>query len=154
MMAAAAMGVTAFQKGLGTIHSLSHPIGAICGTHHGMTNAVFMPYVLAFNRAAIAGRIERLAAHCGMQPSFDGFLQRVLELRCGIGIPHTIRELGVDQALADRVAEMAIVDPTAGGNPVKLTLEAACAIFEAAYHGRIDLSRGCALLPGRREVRG
>jgi alcohol dehydrogenase class IV len=137
-MAAAAMGVTAFQKGLGAIHSLSHPIGAICGTHHGMTNAVFMPYVLAFNRAAIAGRIERLAAYCGMQASFDGFIQRVLELRCGIGVSHAIRELGVDHALADRIAEMTIVDQTAGGNPVKLTLEAVRAIFEAAYHGHIN----------------
>jgi alcohol dehydrogenase class IV len=137
MMAAAAMGATAFQKGLGAIHSLSHPIGALCGTHHGMTNAVFMPYVLAFNRAAITGRVERLAAYCGMQPGFDAFLQRVLELRRGIAVPHTIKELGVDHALADRIAEMAIVDPTAGGNPVRLTREAARAIFEAAYTGRV-----------------
>jgi alcohol dehydrogenase class IV len=136
MMAAAAMGSTAFQKGLGAIHSLSHPIGAICGTHHGMTNAVFMPYVLAFNRAAVADRIARLAAYCGLEPSFDGFLQWVLELRRTIGVPHTIKELGVDRALADRVADMAIVDPTAGGNPVELTRDGARAIFEAAYEGR------------------
>ncbi len=137
MMAAAAMGATAFQKGLGAIHSLSHPIGAICGTHHGMTNAVFMPYVLLFNRAAVTDRIERLAAYCGIAAGFDGFLQWVLELRRSVGVPHTIRELGVDYALADRVAEMAIVDPTAGANPVKLTGDAARAIFEAAYHGSL-----------------
>ncbi len=136
MMAAAAMGATAFQKGLGAIHALSHPIGAICGTHHGMTNAVFMPYVLTFNRAAVADRVARLAAYCGLEPSFDGFLQWVLELRRVIGVPHTIKELGVDQALADRVADMAIVDPTAGGNPVTLTRDGARAIFEAAYEGR------------------
>jgi alcohol dehydrogenase class IV len=139
MMAAAAMGATAFQKGLGAIHSLSHPIGSICGTHHGTTNAVFMPYVLMFNRAAVAERVGRLAAYCGLEPSFDGFLHWVLELRRAIGVPHTIRELGVDYALADRVADMAIVDPTAGGNPVKLTREAARAIFEAAYHGRLGV---------------
>jgi alcohol dehydrogenase class IV len=137
MMAAAAMGATAFQKGLGAMHSLSHPIGAICGTHHGMTNAVFMPYVLAFNRAAITERIERLAAYCGMAPSFEAFLQRVLDLRRDIGVPDTIRELGVDFALADRIAQMAIVDPTAGGNPVTLTREGARAIFEAAYAGQV-----------------
>ena len=137
MMAAAAMGATAFQKGLGAIHSLSHPIGSICGTHHGTTNAVFMPYVLAFNRAAIEERIARLAAYCGLESGFDGFLRRVLELRRSIGVPHTIRELGVDYALADRVAEMAIVDPTAGGNPVTLTRDGARAIFEAAYQGRV-----------------
>lgn len=135
MMAAAAMGSTAFQKGLGAIHALSHPIGALCGTHHGMTNAVFMPYVLAFNRDAVADRIARLAAYCGLEPSFDGFLQWVLSLRRVLGVPHTIKDLGVDWALADRVAEMAIVDPTAGGNPVKLTRDGARAIFEAAYEG-------------------
>jgi alcohol dehydrogenase class IV len=136
MMAAAAMGSTAFQKGLGAIHALSHPIGAICGTHHGMTNAVFMPYVLEFNREAIADRIARLAAYCGIAPSFDAFLQWVLQLRRGIGVPHTIKELGVDWALADRVADMAIVDPTASGNPVKLTHAGARRIFQAAYEGR------------------
>jgi len=136
MMAAAAMGATAFQKGLGAIHALSHPIGAICGTHHGLTNAVFMPYVLAFNRAAVADRVARLAAYCDLEPSFDGFLQWILELRRAIGVPHTIKELGVDQTLADRVADMAIVDPTAGGNPVTLTRDGARAIFEAAYEGR------------------
>jgi alcohol dehydrogenase class IV len=137
MMAAAAMGATAFQKGLGAIHSLSHPIGSICGTHHGTTNAVFMPYVLMFNRAAVAEQVGRLAAYCGLEPSFDGFLRWVLELRRNVGVPHTIRELGVDHALADRVADMAIVDPTAGGNPVKLTRDGARAIFEAAYQGRL-----------------
>jgi len=136
MMAAAAMGATAFQKGLGAIHALSHPIGAICGTHHGMTNAVFMPYVLAFNRTAVADRVAKLAAYCGLEPSFDGFLQWILELRRVVGVPHTIKELGVDHALADRVADMAIVDPTAGGNPVTLTRDGARAIFEAAYEGR------------------
>jgi alcohol dehydrogenase class IV len=136
MMAAAAMGATAFQKGLGAIHALSHPIGAICGTHHGMTNAVFMPYVLAFNRAAVADRVARLAAYCGLEPSFDAFLQWILELRRIVGVPHSIKDLGVDQALADRVADMAIVDPTAGGNPVTLTRDGARAIFEAAYEGR------------------
>ena len=137
MMAAAAMGATAFQKGLGAIHSLSHPIGAICGTHHGMTNAVFMPYVLVFNRAAVAERIERLSAYCGVERGFDGFLNHVLELRRKVGVPHTIRELGVDYALADRVSDMAIIDPTAGSNPVKLTRDAARALFEAAYEGRV-----------------
>jgi alcohol dehydrogenase class IV len=136
MMAAAALGSTAFQKGLGAIHALSHPIGAICGTHHGMTNAVFMPYVLEFNREAVADRVARLAAYCGLELSFDSFLQWVLELRRVVGVPHTIKELGVDWALADRVADMAIVDPTASGNPVRLTRDGARAIFQAAYEGR------------------
>src|SRR5690606_20882740 len=92
MMSAAAMGATAFQKGLGAIHSLSHPIGALYDTHHGMTNAVFMPYVLAFNRPAIEDRIVRLAAYCGIAGGFDGFAKAVLDLRAGLNVPNTLPE--------------------------------------------------------------
>ncbi len=137
MMAAAAMGATAFQKGLGAIHSLSHPVGALYDTHHGLTNAVFMPYVLVANRAAIEPRISRLAAYCGLEPSFDAFLEWVLELRKEIGIPHTIAELGVDESRLDLIAEMAIVDPTAGGNPVAVTKEMAKAVFVKALKGEV-----------------
>ena len=90
MMSAAAMGATAFQKALGAIHALSHPVGALYDTHHGLTNAVFMPYVLAFNRPAIEDKIARLAAYLGLAPTFDAFLAWVLELRAEIGIPHTL----------------------------------------------------------------
>ena len=135
MMAAAAMGSTAFQKGLGGMHALSHPIGALHNTHHGMTNAVFMPYVLAFNREAIEDRIARLAAYCGIQGGFDGYLAAILDLRRAIGVPHTLPELGIDRSKADLIVEMAIVDPTAGGNPLKLTAEAARALFDAAFDG-------------------
>lgn len=137
MMAAAAMGATAFQKGLGAIHSLSHPVGALYDTHHGLTNAVFMPYVLVFNRPAIEERIVRLAAYCGLNPSFNAFLKWVLDLRGEIAIPHTVAELGVDDARADLIADMAIVDPTAGGNPVELTKDAARSIFDRAFTGTV-----------------
>ncbi len=136
MMAAAAMGATAFQKGLGAMHALSHPIGALHGTHHGMTNAVFMPYVLEFNRATIAERIGRAAAYLGLAPSFDAFLSWVLALRAEVGAPHTLVALGVPLDQADRIVEMALVDPTAGGNPVALTREGARRIFDAAATGR------------------
>ena len=98
MMSAAAMGATAFQKALGAIHALSHPVGALYDTHHGLTNAVFMPYVLAFNRPAIEDKIVRLAAYLGLEPTFDAFLAWVLELRAEIGIPHTLAGLKVDDA--------------------------------------------------------
>jgi alcohol dehydrogenase len=137
MMAAAAMGATAFQKGLGAIHALSHPVGALYGTHHGMTNAVFMPYVLAFNREAIEPRIARLAAFLGLAPSFAAFLDWVLALRQEIGVPHTLAGLAVPLDEADRIAEMAINDPTAGGNPVALSKAGAREIFDAAATGRI-----------------
>ena len=95
MMSAAAMGATAFQKGLGAIHSLSHPIGALYDTHHGMTNAVFMPYVLAFNRAAIEERIARAAAYLGIAGGFDGFADAVLALRKELKVPHTVVHQGL-----------------------------------------------------------
>jgi len=138
MMAAAAMGATAFQKGLGGMHALSHPVGAVYDTHHGMTNATFMPYVLQFNRPAIEERITRLAAYMGLPtPGFDSFLAFVLKMRKDIGVPHTLGELGVDESKAGLIAEMAIVDPSAGGNPVPLDLKAAAAIFDAASKGRL-----------------
>ncbi len=137
LMAAAAMGATAFQKGLGAIHSLSHPVGSLHGTHHGMTNAVFTPYVLVFNRAAIEPRIERLSAYLGLRPSFEAFLEWVLALRGEIGVPHTLVAFGVPLDKADQVAEMALRDPTAGSNPVALTKESLRGIFDAAASGEL-----------------
>lgn len=137
MMSAAAMGATAFQKGLGAIHALSHPVGALHDTHHGMTNAVFMPYVLVVNRPAIEARIARLAGYLGLEPSFDAFLAAVLKLRADLGVPHTLKEFGVDGRHRDRIGDMAIVDPTAGGNPVELTRQRALDIFDRAMVGRL-----------------
>ena len=137
MMSAAAMGATAFQKGLGAIHSLSHPVGSLYDTHHGMTNAVFMPYVLAVNRDAIEGKIGRLAAYCGLSPTFEAFLNAILALRQKLGVPHTLRDFKVTGEKRDLIADMAIVDPTAGGNPRTLTKELALAIFDRAMEGRL-----------------
>lgn len=129
MMSAAAMGAVAFQKGLGAIHSLSHPVGAIYNTHHGMTNAVVMPPVLRFNRSAIEDKIVRAAAYLGISGGFDGFYDYVLKLREELGIPDKLSALGVGTDRIDEMSEMAIVDPTAGGNPVELTLDAAKKLF-------------------------
>ena len=137
MMSAAAMGATAFQKGLGAIHALSHPVGALYDTHHGMTNAVFMPYVLAVNHAAIEARIARLAAYLGLAPSFEAFQHAVLALRLRLDVPHTLAEFKVDNSKRELIGEMAIVDPTAGGNPIELTKERALEIFDRAMEGRV-----------------
>ena len=137
MMSAAAMGATAFQKGLGAIHALSHPVGALYDTHHGMTNAVFMPYVLVFNRPAIETKIARLAAYLGLGPNFDAFLAWVMELRRELGVPHTLKEFGVDDSKFDLVAKMAPEDPTAGGNPVPVTEAAAHTLLDKAYRGEM-----------------
>ena len=138
MLAASQMGSTAFQKGLGAIHSLSHPVGAVLDTHHGLTNAVAMPYVLVFNRSAIEAKIVRLARYLDLpRASFDGFMDWALALRREVGIPHTLAEIGVRAEHLDRFAAMAAEDPTAGGNPVKAGVAEMRAMYEAALHGRL-----------------
>ena len=131
MMSAAAMGAVAFQKGLGAIHSLSHPVGAVYNTHHGTTNAVVMPMVLDFNRAVIEDRIDRAAAYLGIGGGFTGFYSRVMELRASLSIPANLTELGVEEARLDELTEMALLDPSCGGNPVEMTRENTRDLFEA-----------------------
>ena len=131
MMSAAAMGAVAFQKGLGAIHALSHPIGAVYNTHHGMTNAVVMPPVLRMNRSVIEERIARAADYMGIGGGFDGFYDYVLKLRADLGVPDKLAELGVDRDRIDEMTAMALEDPSAGGNPVKMTVENTKALFEA-----------------------
>ncbi|KPK60248.1 MAG: alcohol dehydrogenase [Gammaproteobacteria bacterium SG8_31] len=132
MMSAAAMGATAFQRGLGAIHSLAHAIGALHNTHHGTTNAVLTPAVLRFNRPAVETQIDRLAAYLGIPDGFDGFHAFVVELNRELRIPENLRALGADTGRIEEYAKLAIVDPTAPGNPVPLTLDAAIALYEKA----------------------
>lgn len=129
MMSAAAMGATAFQKGLGAMHALSHPVGAVFNTHHGMTNAVVMPAVLRFNRPAIEERIGSLAAYLGIEGGFDGFYDAVMGMRAKLGVPDKLSILGVTADRTDDLAAMAVDDPSAGGNPVELTLDAAKSLY-------------------------
>ena len=138
MLAAASMGATAFQKGLGAIHALSHPVGALYDTHHGLTNAVFMPYVLAFNRKAVEERLARLAAYLGLpDPSFDAVMKWVMQLRDDFKVPHTLRDLGVGDDRLDELSEMAAEDPSAGGNPIPIGVPELKAMFVASLEGRI-----------------
>ncbi|MDJ0638929.1 MAG: iron-containing alcohol dehydrogenase [Paracoccaceae bacterium] len=123
MMSAAAMGATAFQKGLGAIHALSHPIGAIYHTHHGTTNAVCMPAVLQFNKSAIADRFDMAAAYLGISGGFDGFCAYVDNLNARMGIPKTLSDMGINSLDVDRVVRGALNDPSTGGNPVEMTAE-------------------------------
>ena len=131
MMSAAAMGAVAFQKGLGAIHSLSHPIGAVYNTHHGTTNAVVMPMVLEFNRSAIEDRINRAAAYLGFDGGFAGFHDQVMELRTLLSIPENLSAMGVQFADLDRLTEMALEDPSCGGNPIEMTAENTRRLFDA-----------------------
>ncbi len=137
MLAAAAMGATAFQKGLGAIHSLSHPIGAKFHAHHGLTNAVLMPYVLAYNRPAIEDGIALVAQSLGIPNGFDGFMQWVLDLREALKIPHTIASLKVTEDALDHLAAEAFLDPNTGDNPRPADEAAMRGMLQAAFAGKV-----------------
>ncbi|MBC8035719.1 MAG: iron-containing alcohol dehydrogenase [Rhizobiales bacterium] len=121
MLVASAMGATAFQRGLGAIHALSHPFGGLYDAHHGLLNGIVMPYVVKANRRKIEKDIERAAAYLGIKGGFNGFLKWILALRKEIGIPHKLSDIGIDTKRLEEVAAMAIKDPSAGGNPIPFT---------------------------------
>ena len=138
MQVASTMGATAFQKGLGAMHSMSHPCGAVYDTHHGLTNAVVMPYVLEFNRASIEDKMAALARYLGLGGTgFEAVQRWILELRARIGIPHTLNDIGVPSEAASRLAPMALVDPSSATNPVALTTSALVSLFENALEGNL-----------------
>ena len=139
MMIASTMGATAFQKGLGAMHSLSHPCGAVLNTQHGLTNAVVMPYVLERNREAIADKATDLARFLNLQnPSLDTLLKWVLELREQVAIPHTLAKIGVNDSHIEELSKMAAVDPTVGGNPIPLGFDDMAALYAKAISGNVQ----------------
>ncbi|WP_067561480.1 iron-containing alcohol dehydrogenase [Halofilum ochraceum] len=138
MLAAASMGSTAFQKGLGAVHAISHPVGAIYHTHHGLTNAVMLPYVMRFNHAAIADRMGPVAQALGLlDTSFDAVFNWVLQFRERLGVPHTLADLGVDDNRADEIGRLGEIDPPAAKNPVPVKAADLEGIFVNAVNGRL-----------------
>lgn len=138
MLAAASMGAAAFQKGLGAVHALAHPIGAVYDTHHGLTNAVLLPYVIRHNRAAIENRMVVVARVLGLNDtSADGVLEWVLAFRRQLGIPDRLERLNVSADRADEIGRMAERDPSAAGNPVPVNAAALATIFRNAVAGRL-----------------
>jgi len=138
MLVCSSMGATAFQKGLGGMHALAHPLGALFDAHHGMLNAILMPYVLKANRSAIEERMIRVTRYMGLADTgFDGFLNWVLALREQLSIPHTLAAIGIDDTEAEIVGRMAVADPSAGGNPLSFTEEQYRTLFINAVHGNI-----------------
>jgi alcohol dehydrogenase class IV len=138
LMAASTMGAAAFQKGLGAIHALSHPVGSLYDSHHGLTNAVFMPYVLAFNRPTIADKLAALARYLDLRPATaDSVIEWTIALRAELGIPHTLAALGVPREGLARLAPLAEVDQAREGNPRPLSRSDLLALFEAAHDGRL-----------------
>ena len=136
MLASSSMGSIAFQKGLGAIHSLSHPIGAIYNTHHGLTNAVFMPYVLIRNKEAIENKIVDLSRYLNLSnPSFNSFLDWILDLRKSLSIPHTLKELIEDDSNFEKMSVMALNDPSTASNPIKLNEKDFLKLYQNSYEG-------------------
>lgn len=121
MLVASSMGATAFQRGLGAIHAVSHPFGGLYDAHHGLLNGIVMPYVLKANRRKIEKDIDAAAAYLGIKGGFNGFLKWILGLRKEIGIPNKLADIGIDTKRLDEVAKMAVRDPSAGGNPIPFT---------------------------------
>jgi alcohol dehydrogenase class IV len=136
MLAAASMGAAAFQKGLGAVHAIAHPVGSWFDTHHGLTNAVLLPYVMRHNRPAIAVKSEHIARPLALaSPGFEALFDWVLEFRQTLGIPHSLAEIGVDAGKASVIGEQAARDPSAGGNPTPVDAAALERIFRAAVAG-------------------
>ena len=137
MLVSSPMGSTAFQKGLGAIHSLSHPINAVHDLHHGLTNAIFMPYVLKFNQPAIESKLKLLSNYLELKnTTFDGFIDWIIKLRQELAIPHTLAELKVDFDF-ESLAEMALVDPSTPTNPINMNVSDMKQLYINAYEGKL-----------------
>ena len=139
MLTAASMGSTAFQKGLGAIHSLSHPVNALNNVHHGLSNAIFMPYVLTFNRDTIENKIIKICDYLEFKnKSFDEFINWTLKLRDDLNIPHKLSEVIEEKDFdIERLSKMALEDPSTGGNPKKLTVEDMKIMYEHSMSGKL-----------------
>ncbi len=138
MLVCSSMGATAFQKGLGGMHALAHPLGALYDAHHGLLNAILMPYMLKANRAEIEQRIDRLSQYLQLdERGFDGFMGWVLNLRKVLAIPHDLAAIGIDEAKAETVGKMAVDDPSSGGNPIVFSATEYQQIFVNAVRGEL-----------------
>jgi alcohol dehydrogenase class IV len=139
MLTAASMGSTAFQKGLGAIHSLSHPVNALNNIHHGLSNAIFMPYVLTFNRDVIEKKIIKICDYLELKErSFDGFVNWVLDLRKKLDMPHKLSEVMDEKDFdLDRLSKMALADPSTGGNPKKLSEKDMKLMYQHSMSGEL-----------------
>ena len=138
MLTAASMGSTAFQKGLGAIHSLSHPVNAQFNVHHGLSNAIFMPYVLTFNKDLIEKRIVSICDYLNLDKSFDSFLNWILQLRKELKIPHKLSEvIEVDNINLDQLSKMAIEDPSTATNPKKMTVDDMKILYTHSISGEL-----------------
>ena len=138
LLSASSMGSTAFQKGLGAIHSLSHPVNSKFNIHHGLSNAIFMPYVLSFNRNEIEHKIIEICDYLNLNKSFDSFLEWILELRKNLNIPHKLSDvMDCNNINLDELSIMAFEDPSTGGNPKKINQKDLKEMYEKSISGNL-----------------
>ncbi len=138
LLAAASMGSTAFQKGLGAIHSLSHPVNSQFNIHHGLSNAIFMPYVLTFNKSLIESRIVSICDYLNLEKSFDSFLKWILDLRKELNIPHKLSDVVEPNKLdLDKLSKMALEDPSTSSNAKKMTIDDMKILYEYSISGKL-----------------
>ena len=138
LLAAASMGSTAFQKGLGAIHSLSHPINAQFNVHHGLSNAIFMPYVLTYNKNLIEERIVSICDYLDLGKNFDDFLNWILDLRKKLKIPHKLSDVvDKNKINIDQLSKMALEDPSTATNPRKMTIDDMKILYEHSISGKL-----------------
>jgi len=138
LLAAASMGSTAFQKGLGAIHSLSHPVNAQFDIHHGLSNAIFMPYVLTFNKSSVENRITSICDYLNLDKNFESFLSWILDLRKKLNIPHKLSEvIDVDKINLNKLSKMAFEDPSTQTNPRKMTIDDMKILYEHSISGKL-----------------
>ena len=139
MLAASMMGAVAFQKGLGAVHALAHPLGALYDKHHGLLNAILLPYVLQHNKPAIEDKLIHIARVLELEEaSFEGFLRWILQLRETLQIPDDLQAIGISTEQSQLIGEMAAADPSAAGNPVLLSATQYASLFEAAVQGNLQ----------------
>ena len=138
MLVASTMGSTAFQKGLGAIHSLSHPVNAQYNLHHGLSNAIFMPYVLTFNKKEISNKIISICDYIGIEKSFENFIKWIMDLRQELNIPHKLSDVIDENKIdLDMLSKMAFDDPSTNGNPKKLDINQIKAMYEHSISGNL-----------------
>ncbi len=138
LLAAASMGSTAFQKGLGAIHSLSHPVNAQFNIHHGLSNAIFMPYVLSFNKSSIEKRIVSICNYLDLDKNFESFLNWILDLRKELKIPHKLSEVvEINKINLDELSKMALEDPSTATNPKKMTVDDMKILYDHSISGKL-----------------
>ncbi len=137
MLIASTMGATAFQKGLGAMHALAHPLGALYDAHHGLLNAILMPYVLKANYSNIKDKLSDLCRYLSIEKGAEGFIEWVLQMRADLDIPHTLRSIGLDDEQAAKIAQMAIEDPSSATNPTPLSVREYETLFRSAFEGAL-----------------